>query len=86
MPNRTKVKVGKWIDTPQLDRYERFVNDWHYFLEDVQRQLELAADEKAKKVNLLLLKLFFVRPYEKGDFYGQFEERLAAAREALGLC
>ena len=90
MPNKTKVKVGKWIDTPELDRYERFVSDWHYFLEDVQRQLgqermETADDERAKRTNLLLLKLFFVRPYEKADFYAQFEERLAFAKEALGL-
>ena len=144
MPNKTKVKVGKWVDTPDLERYERFVNDWHYFLEDVQQRLapeltstpeeagmpeqtdkpgplpagpgadendrwehmepgntrhgatsgagnggrecaEPEADEEAGKINLLLLKLFFVRPYEERDFYGQFEARLAAAKEALGF-
>ncbi len=83
MPNKTKVKVGKWVDTPNLDRYERFVNDWHYFLEDVQERLALETDEGVRKVNLLLLELFYVRPYENGDFYGQFEERLAFAKETL---
>lgn len=84
-PNKTKVKVSKWIDTPQLDRYERFVNDWHYFLEDVQDRLAQESDEEKKKINLLLLKLFYIRSYEEGDFYGQFEKRLAIAGEALGF-
>lgn len=83
MPNRTKVKVRKWVDTPELDRYERFVNDWHDFLEEVQGRLSQETEEELRKINLLLLKLFYVRPYEKEDFYGQFEARLAAAREAF---
>lgn len=83
MPNKTKVKVSKWIDTPNVDRYERFVNDWHDFLEAVQEKLRF--ESEAKKINLLLLQLFFARPYEERDFYVQFEERLAFAREALGF-
>ena len=83
MPNKTKVKVGKWIDTPDLDRYERFVNEWHDFLEDVQERLARETDEEVKKINLLVLSLFYVRPYEEGDFYAQFEKRLADADDAL---
>ena len=29
---KLKVKVQKWIDTPDLKQYEAFVTDWHYFL------------------------------------------------------
>lgn len=85
MPNRTKVKVEKWMDTPHIARYEQFVKDWHYFLEDVQERVSAEQDEGAvKNVNLFVLKLFFVRPYQKeADFYTQFEERMAAAREVL---
>ena len=34
--NRSKIKVKKWIDTPDLRQYEKFVWDWHQFLLDVQ--------------------------------------------------
>lgn len=83
IPNKTKVKVSKWIDTPDLNRYERFVNEWHYFLEDVQKRLEREADEEIRKINLFLLKLFYIRPYGGDHFYEQFEERLMTACEAL---
>ena len=35
-PGRSKVKVGKWLDTPQMERYERFLLDWHA----IRKQLE----------------------------------------------
>lgn len=38
--NKAKVKVKKWIDTPQVKQYEEFVTAWHYFLKDIQRLLE----------------------------------------------
>lgn len=34
--NRTKVKVRKWLDTPDFGRYEKYIADWHYFLLDLQ--------------------------------------------------
>ncbi len=43
--NRSKIKVKKWIDTPDLKNYEKFVNDWHYFLLDVQEVLYNAEDQ-----------------------------------------
>ena len=27
--NRSKVKVSKWIDTPDLTKNQQFINDWH---------------------------------------------------------
>ena len=85
-PNKTKVKIEKWMDTPELRRYERFVCDWHYFLEDVQERLVGENDETTvKNANLFLLKLFYIKPYEDGDFYRQFEERLAQAKEVLDI-
>lgn len=86
MPNKTKVKVEKWIDTPDLNRYEKFVNDWHYFLEDVQERLVQADDTVIKNANLFILKLFYIRPYDgMADFYRQFEERLTQAKEVLEI-
>lgn len=83
-PHKTKIRVEKWIDTPELAKYERFVSDWHSFLEDAEEYIGALDDDTAvKNVNLLILKLFFIKPYEAGDFYEQFEERLQFARETL---
>lgn len=81
-PNKTKVKVAKWVDTPELVLYEQFVKEWHYFLEDVQRILEEETEETVKNINIFLLKLFYIKPYEtEQDFYPQFERRLAWAKD-----
>ena len=61
--NRTKVKVRKWIDTPDVARYEKFVADWHYFLKDVQQYLqEKADDELIKKITMQILQYFYIEP------------------------
>ena len=50
--SRSKIKVKKWIDTPDLCQYEKFVADWHYFLLDVQEVLynchRCPADQKSE--------------------------------------
>ena len=43
--NRSKVKVGKWIDTPDLKKNQQFITDWHYFLKAVQAKLAVSGDE-----------------------------------------
>ena len=81
--NRTKVKVSKWLDTPGLKQYHRFLIDWH----GVKKQIEsmVTAGEDVTQVNLLLLNLFFVKPYEaERDFYEQFYERFAQFGQAMG--
>lgn len=42
-------------------------------------------EEQVKNVNLFVLKLFFLKSYEAGDFYPQFQERMAMARDVLEL-
>lgn len=77
--NRTKVKVRKWIDTPDFERYERFVCDWHYYLKDFQDKIASGKQppDFAKNVSLLILENFYQRPFnEKEDFYGQFYNRM----------
>ncbi|XCP84160.1 YkgJ family cysteine cluster protein [Roseburia hominis] len=76
--NRAKVKVKKWIDTPELKRYEKFVNDWHYFLMDMEERVKENPWEM-KAVSMEILKRFYLIPYEEGDFYSQFEARLREA-------
>lgn len=83
--DRSKIKVKKWIGLPEFGRYERFVQEWHDFVRALQDELMGEPDmERAKRVNLYVLNAFFYQPWEKeSDFYGQFAERLTAAKEAL---
>lgn len=90
-PGKTKVKVKKWLGVPQIERYEAYVKDWHYFLKDVQAVIrETESDEMIKSINMFLLNGFFVKPYEslsaqakEAEFYGQFYERLKEAGERM---
>lgn len=77
--NRTKVKVRRWIDTPEAGRYEQYISDWHYYLKALQERI---TPDNAKEISMYVLKLFYLLPYaaEQG-FYEQFERRLAAAKQ-----
>ncbi len=71
----TKVKVSKWIDTPDRARYKEFVTCWHYLLNDVEKKVAESDDSFARELNMFLLKTFYLTPYEEQDFYQQFEQR-----------
>lgn len=82
--NRTKVKVDKWVGIPAPKQYEKYVLDWHYFLKDLHKIVDSGVqDDVLKKINMYLLRLFYVSPYES-DFYDTFYERLALFQEQLG--
>lgn len=83
--NRTKVKVSKWIDTPNLKQNQKFIVQWHYFLNKVEELLRDNEDDTfAKNLNMYVLNLFYVRAYEaEREFYEQFDERLKEAEELL---
>ena len=83
--NRTKVKISKWIDTPDYPRYREFVLEWHYFLNHVEELILSAADENyGKQLCMLLLQAFYLKKYDlEGDFYEQFEGRMQVVKEAL---
>ena len=82
---KTKVKLKKWLDTPELSRYEKFVNDWHYFLEAVEHILgDLSNEATAKKINLYILQNFFLQPWS-GGFYEEFDRRMTEARRMIGV-
>ncbi|MDF2542422.1 MAG: hypothetical protein K0S47_2140 [Herbinix sp.] len=85
--NKTKVKVRKWIDTPDIKRNEQFINDWHYFQKDVQKMMKSAQDDQLNKgINMYIVRNFFLLPYNiTEDFYEQFQERLVRAKYELGV-
>lgn len=74
--NKAKVKVKKWLDTPDLKRYETFICDWHYYLKNLQKKVE-EDPEQIRPISMELLNRFYVMPYnQERDFYEQFYERL----------
>ncbi len=74
---QTKIKIKKWLGTPEFSRYETFVDTWHYFIKGIaDRSGEMSADQ-LKEVNMTVLKTFFFADYDAGkDFYEQFEDRM----------
>lgn len=82
---RSKVKVSKWIDTPQLQKNQEFITRWHYLLNEVEEILAANEDDAFRKnLNMFVLRTFYLTPYDSGmDFYEQFEERVARFREIV---
>ena len=84
-PNRSKVKVSKWLDTPELRRNQQYLIDWHDFRKQIERVLEDTEDEKmVKTITMFLLNTFFIQPYDVSkDFYDQFYARLERIKAVL---
>lgn len=83
--NKTKVKIKKWLDMPELKKYEEFTVNWHYFLLDVQGKI--ADDpESMKEISMYVLNQFYVKAYQfTEDFYTEFTKRLEEAKHSLGI-
>ena len=81
--NKTKVKVKKWIDTPDVKRYEEFINSWHYLQKDLQAKCREMGDEAfSKQVSMTVLQVFYLTPYDtQRDFYEHFQERYENLQE-----
>lgn len=84
--NKTKVKVKKWIDTLNLKEYEQYIIDWHYFLESVEEILQNAEETKQKRINMYILKCFYMQSYPSDvDFYETFYKRLQETKRMLNI-
>lgn len=80
----SKVKVGKWIDTPDQRRNREFITNWHYLLNGVEELVQGNPDDIFRRdINMMLLQTFYFVPYdEEEDFYTQFAERAAQFKES----
>ena len=84
--NRTKEKVKKWIDTPDIKQNEQFLLVWHNLLEQLETWVKTAKEEQQKTLVLYLLQVFYRNPYNTTeDFYPQFFEREQAFRTVLHI-
>lgn len=82
---RTKVKVSKWIDTPNLMKNQEFINDWHYFIKELQSLVKkLPNGEIIRQLNVFVLNTFYRMPYDaEKEFYEQFETRFREANRVV---
>ena len=86
-PNKTKVKLRKWLGIPAMESYEQYIRDWHFFVQEQVKTVESTENQEiVKKLNLYLLNQFYVVPYETDeDFYSQFYKRLEDAKRVTIL-
>ena len=94
--DRSKVKIKKWLDTPNLKTYEKYIADWHFFLKGLQEYVmnltsdsSSNSDSTARTISMHVLTQFYLTPYgEDGNFYEEFYERLEKSQlftQSLGL-
>lgn len=82
-PDKTKVKLKKWLGIPELSRYESYVRQWHYFLKDMQKIVkETESGTVVKNINMHLLQQFYIKPY-RDDFFLEFEQRMSEERSVF---
>ena len=62
-----------------MKQYEKFVLDWHDFLEEAGEEVRRKQDpDDMKQLGMGLLYVFYRKPYDmEQDFYEQFYARLA---------
>lgn len=88
--NKSKVKINKWLQIPDLKAYEHFLLEWHGLTKMLRAFLETHMEETAltKAVNMKFLQVFYLTPYEETDFYTAFEERrleMCSFLQTLGI-
>ena len=83
-PRRYKVKVKKWIDTPDPVGYGRYINAWHSFARKAGESMGERSEEEQHMAVLYILKFFFEKEYDAGEsFFFQFDQRIQEAGDVL---
>lgn len=85
--NLAKIKVKNWIAPEHQTENQKFINDWHYFIKDVQALVQQITDDQVRKqIAMLILQSFYLKPYEENtSFYTQFDLRLKEAKKTIDI-
>ncbi len=83
--DKTKIKLKKWLGIPDIKSYEKFVWDWHDFVNKCEEALVELEEGQQKILTLYLLKTFYQTTYPADDFYTEFYQRLDKAKEMFGF-
>lgn len=84
-PNKSKVKINKWLGIPNLKAYEKFLVEWHGLTRKLRSFYAEHMEEEAvtKAVNMKFLQIFYLEPYVAEDFYAEFGDRKRLIDEFL---
>ena len=84
-PNKSKVKINKWLGVPNLKAYEKFLVEWHGLTKALREFYAEHKDEEnvIKAINMKCLQIFYLTPYVTEDFYTEFAERKQQAEAFL---
>lgn len=85
MKNRMKVKVSKWLNTPELPKYENFVRSWHFLQKDVEQWLRDNGQEHANQMSTTILQFFYGNSYKEKSFYEEYAQREQKFRRAFSM-
>ena len=84
-PNKSKVKINKWLGVPRLKEYERFLVEWHMLTKRLRAFYAEHMEEEAviKAVNMKFFQIFYLTAYETEDFYQEFDCRMKSMKDYL---
>ena len=89
--------MKKWLGIPNLKSYEKYIREWHQFLQTCEEAMKTLDDENQRIFQLYILRTFYQTPYqlcgreraEKEDvylrFYQELSMRMKKLKEQLGL-
>ncbi len=74
---RIKIKIKKWLETPDFSKYDAYIDTWHGFITGITDRAATMPEEELKSINKAILENFYFTDYDVNrDFYGQFHERM----------
>lgn len=82
-PNKSKVKINKWIGIPRIKEYEHFLVEWHELTKGLRAYFTEHPEDEAvnKAMNMRFLQVFYMTAYESEDFFEEFSQRLKSMQE-----
>ena len=84
-PNKSKVKINKWLGVPNLRAYEKFLVEWHGLTKKLRELYAQHCEEEnvIKAINMKFLQMFYLTSYAD-DFYQEFDKRTEEMKMFLG--
>ena len=77
--NRSKMKVKKWLEIPDIKTYEKYITDWHNLIINCEEYVNENAGEDLNAFLMNIIRVFYQMPYsgaDDNDFYKEFYRRL----------
>ena len=81
-----KVRIRKWLDTPELPRYEAYIRSWHALTRKARETAQQGSQELRSMICTQILKSLYQYPWDlEESFYPQYEAREMQLRRRIGI-